>query len=501
VRVALQVVASVALATASTGCATVPACPAKGGPAWLELTSTHFHVRTDLDPADAAEAVRTFEEIRAAMLATVWPGAPDPPNRTEVIALRSHNELVAFVQVSNVFGVHTTQAPFAPVIVTGGDLQGRERDFLAHELAHELSDWFLPTRPRWYAEGIATFLETARYDRARQNAMVGKPSEIRLLDLRARRTLSAAKLLSRRDPSDVDMAQFEAAAWLLVHYLIDKRPRQFAELQLRFGLLEPADRAWSAALPDLPIDRVDGELWRYRSLGRYLGGERMVPVPAPAIRSRTMTDAEVHAARAFLYIATNLHGDMPKEDVQSETREAVDADAAVVDALAIQFFWLDRPEERAARSALARLGDGGGRGGRRRRQADRVDQGDRDRAQRGGGAGAASRDGCAHGAVGGRRHAVTEGDAPRGARLRADVRTHPEPRSRRTLRRRGAAVVAARVGTGRLCGGQGARRVDRAREGVRDRGRPAPGQRSGSAEPVTGDQAGVTPARAFGPPS
>src|ERR1700729_3636508 len=55
------------------GCATLPPCPAKGGPIWREAVSAHFRLRSDLDEDDARETIRRLEEIRASMLAMVWP--------------------------------------------------------------------------------------------------------------------------------------------------------------------------------------------------------------------------------------------------------------------------------------------------------------------------------------------------------------------------------------------------------------------------------------------
>jgi hypothetical protein len=158
----------VVAAWGAAGCATLPACPAKGGPAWRELTSAHFRVRSDLDQEDARETVRRLEEIRASMLATLWPGAPDPPNRTEVIVLRSRIEFMVFARDPQVppvlWGLRSERPPLPPTLIFSGT-DYRTMGVLAHELAHDLSRWYMPMQPPWYSEGIATFLETLRYDR------------------------------------------------------------------------------------------------------------------------------------------------------------------------------------------------------------------------------------------------------------------------------------------------------------------------------------------------
>jgi len=81
------------LVAAHLGCATVPACPAKGGPAWRELTSEHFVLRTDLQQEAAQMVLRHLEDARAAMLAVVWPRAPELRGRIDAFALASAAEV------------------------------------------------------------------------------------------------------------------------------------------------------------------------------------------------------------------------------------------------------------------------------------------------------------------------------------------------------------------------------------------------------------------------
>src|SRR3954447_23799203 len=139
---------------AIAGCATVPAWPAKGGPIWREAISTHFRLRSDLDEDDARETIRRLEEIRASMLALVWPGAPDPPIRTEVVVLRASTELMVFVRDPHdpplIAGLRAERSPLpASLLFAGTDL--RTMSTLVHELAHDLSEWFLPIQPLWYS--------------------------------------------------------------------------------------------------------------------------------------------------------------------------------------------------------------------------------------------------------------------------------------------------------------------------------------------------------------
>jgi Tfp pilus assembly protein PilF len=340
---------------AIAGCATVPIWPAKGGPIWREAVSTHFRLRSDLDEDDARETVRRLEEIRASMLAMVWPGAPDPPIRTEVVVLRSSIELMVFVRDPHVppliGGLHAERSPLpASLLFAGTDL--RSMSTLVHELAHDLSAWFLPIQPHWYSEGVATYLETLRYDRPNVRAELGEASLERYLGSAGSHGLSAPDLLAARSiPAGEKGAEFEDRSWLLVHYLINKRPEAFVRLQTELLSLKSPSQAWSTALPDLPPSKLDDALDQYRS-GRYQTQSRRVRVPAPAIVVRTMTDAEAHAVRAEMFETGAAPGVVPDSAAaQKEIGEALEADPSNVEALALRFFWfppVGRPRDRAS---------------------------------------------------------------------------------------------------------------------------------------------------------
>jgi hypothetical protein len=343
-----------AAALTVAGCATIPACPEKGGPEWLELTTAHFRVRSDLDRDDAEEVARGFEELRASELELIWPGEPGPPLRIEVIALRSAPEFQAYMNMEEAHAVSVKLPPLDPLIVTAGYFDRGVQQQVAHELAHQLSAWFLPTQPLWYAEGVATFIETMTYDRAAKRAQVGDASMLRILELRARGIMPSSKLLSARDSS----SWLESSAWLLFHYLIDKHPREFVQLQLRLGLLQSSESVWQAVFPDLPPERLDAELKKYWRAGRLLGGQRSLTVPEASATTRTLTDAEVHALRAVLYQSLPGAPDA-RQKARAEVQEALVHERSNVEALAIEFYGHTKSDDLSTRAELARRAVGG----------------------------------------------------------------------------------------------------------------------------------------------
>lgn len=336
------------------GCATLPACPAHGGPAWTELTSDHFRVRTDLDAPDATEAVRTLEETRAAMLALVWPRAAPVPGPIEIVFLRSQGELWTFLQ-GGAQGIRLQQHPFPPIIVIGGIGDQDQLTGLRHEVAHELSRRFLPLEPPWYSEGIATLLESTTYERGTQTARMGEISPVRLQQLQGLGRTPANELLNTRElPAYLELARFEASSWLLAHFLINQQFEAFGRFQRRLAAFERPEEAWRQEFPELSGEALDRAVDRYSTSGKYATFSLHLDVPTPTVRTRGLSDGEVHGLRALLYWAAVSPGNVRQEaGAHAEVAEALAQDPGTLDALAVDFYWLTAVKDEAARKDLA----------------------------------------------------------------------------------------------------------------------------------------------------
>src|SRR5689334_589400 len=74
---------ALALATMA-GCAHAPlVCPARGGGRWIELSSAHFRMRTDVGPGRARATLADFEASYAALSSGVLPWRGGPPGAIE----------------------------------------------------------------------------------------------------------------------------------------------------------------------------------------------------------------------------------------------------------------------------------------------------------------------------------------------------------------------------------------------------------------------------------
>ena len=354
-RVRAALTAGVALA--ALGCATLPPCPAKGGPPWSELSTRHFHVRTDLAADDADELARRLEETRAVLMTLAWPNAPDPPGRWNVIAFASQRELSAFVP-DQVGGQWRSASPFPPTILLGGLDAFVGGDPVAHEMAHELGGRFLPIQPPWFAEGLATFFETLTYDRSTRTARAGVPPPGRVAGLQTWGRVRVKELVEApREPAGgPELGRFENSSWLLFHYLVAEQPAGLARFQDLVRGMTDWPSAWKQAFPDLSYDRLDDALEDYFSAGRFGGVSRGVDVNVGTIDRRTLGDGEVHDLRAFLFASDNARD---ARRARAEVAEALAQDPDDVDAVAVSGYLLGAAapdDERLA--ALARTGHG-----------------------------------------------------------------------------------------------------------------------------------------------
>ena len=341
-------IAVVGAVTVGLGCATLPPCPARGGPAWSEYSSEHFELQTTMEAPIAKGVVRMLEETRAAMLGMVWGDQPGPPERTRAILLESGEHLKA-VAGDGVAGFYVRRSPLPPTMVFAADTVGNIES-IKHELAHDLSFWFLPFQPGWYSEGIATYLETIEYDRAQGRATVGEVSKWRLEMVRQQGVMNLERLMGPVPTEGLEHRAFECSNWLFVHYLLNHHEQAFRRFQTRLGAMEPSQQAWRAEFSKVDPAKLEYGLRKYSHIATYVVASRAIAPWLGEVRDRPMSDAEVHGSRAFLYSVFHPIGEKPQLDkARVELDEAMSAPVPPIDALALAFY------SRLAKDVTARV--------------------------------------------------------------------------------------------------------------------------------------------------
>jgi hypothetical protein len=287
--------------------APVPPVPGQGGPPWIELTSPHFTLWTDADPDRARALLDKMERLRLIFVHAVFPMTPKAA-RHLAIALRNDAELRAFSKTdqSRPFTVPAVFPLWQPMIVlSASGEQGRVEVALAHELVHTISSGVIHYQPRWFAEGMASYFQTAGLDSSLDTIEIGgsptgQPITARLLPISE---LFEWTTMSR------DEGRKYVTAWALFWFLVNQQPAELqhyarllhqagAEIERRSDL---ARQLWDQSFPTLPFTDVDRALDRWIFHGeRYEVRRFKLNMGDRPIIERPLDDADVYAVRAML---------------------------------------------------------------------------------------------------------------------------------------------------------------------------------------------------------
>jgi tetratricopeptide (TPR) repeat protein len=342
-----------ALLLPATALAASFTCPARGGAPWREFTSEHLVLRTDLPPEEAREMVREIELARAAVLHGLFARPPPVPSVLQAIAFASRDDYEA-VSPRNAVAYYTTLDGLTPTVVLPGTLGSRTRAMLVHELTHHLSSFPLLRKPMWLSEGLAVYMESIGATGFRVRMTVGTVPDGRRILKTGRIPVSQLLAWRRIAPTwsnDTTVRHYESS-WLLVHYLVNRRPEALGEYFRRLGRAEDPAQAWKAAFPGWDpavagaLDDLEGALDDYARHGKVQYRTLDLQV-SPKVTERPLPPSEVHALRALLL---PRGGERRPEVLRAEIDEALAEDPGAPLPVAV----LARIDPRADRLPLAR---------------------------------------------------------------------------------------------------------------------------------------------------
>ena len=355
------------LALAAASLAAVP--DAARAATWVEIKSPHFVVLSDAGERRAREVSWQFEQIRAAIV-KLWPWATvDFPLPVTVYAARDERGMKALVpkyfegrgsiRPMSVF----VSAPFGHYAAVRSDLTLDSTDTVNPYRSSYWSYVALVIRtsfgrnlPLWYTRGLAeVFSNTIVRD---QELLVGHiiPSHLQFLRGFGRPTLEAvlaADAKSEYMTNGERLAEFDAAAWGLVHYLTFGNKGQNLERmnQLSYALRQGAD-------PNEALSHVYGGVQAVRDgMSRYIDQllfvyqkiPANVDVDAKGFVARELSAVDSAARLARLHMAMNR---------PIEARAQIAAAAASPAAAEVDGLLLDGDGKHdEARAAYARASD------------------------------------------------------------------------------------------------------------------------------------------------
>jgi tetratricopeptide (TPR) repeat protein len=340
---------------------------------WSEVQTAHVTLKTDLDPEEARRAALAVENTRAALLAAAWPGAKLlQPDRVEVVVFAKQSDFRRYFgrELLGLF-IHFR---YPPTFFLYGPPEKWERrmtlareetnSLLKHELTHHLAAYIYRRQPRWFAEGLAQYLETLRFSEDGKTATLGDINleAVQAYNLARNTSLGVADALAwggKLDAKD-EMAntRLYGLSWLMVHWMSNSHPAEYERFQTLLAKGIDPDKAWKAVFPNLAPSDIDKQLHQYVLDGDYHPSVVAIPPPDGAVRERPMTSAEVHATRAAAALAgaaALMHGAEQFADAQAELAAALADDPGNVRALRMKM-GLVKPEERLALGRLATEG-------------------------------------------------------------------------------------------------------------------------------------------------
>jgi tetratricopeptide (TPR) repeat protein len=329
-------------------------CPAKGGLEWREYRTEHFVIDTDLSRFKVEGLVKSLETTRRLVLQGLFNEEVDLPGRIRVVVPSSPADFTELAGSWMVAG-HFRMSQGDSMIVMPMVGSRASDEVMAHELAHLLSHHQFPEQSTWFAEGIATFLETVaireeqRPDSQSQfghivrgastaGASVGvMPSHFMEVFGENQQIVPARELLEWRGREIAGSpARYHLSSWLLYHWLWNKRSNQFVAYQKRLADGDGPDAAWKTAFPEYDPSRpetlasLDQELSRYGKSARYT----FYKVKSAAVSSKyteaPLSSADVHMLRLHARLASPEQGE---GFVRAELDEALREDSRNPEAL------------------------------------------------------------------------------------------------------------------------------------------------------------------------
>jgi tetratricopeptide (TPR) repeat protein len=291
--------------------------PEAGGPTWVEITSKHFGLYSDLDPTDARAAVEELERTYVTLENIGFPYRAKPADRVRVVILRNAAEYEKIGPYGTA-GFFTSSVWLGgegpePAAMFYGDLTEKMKTTLRHELTHRFVRFYYPKAPAWFNEGLAHYYETLTIEDGK--VLIGKQSEIskRIRWQGPPPTMEALLEMEKSDvdpnPTDPDSRRkthaHRAAAWAFVHLLKSGKPEYqaaFAALVGEMGKGADFTSAWNVAKLPLEANKFAADLAVSLADGRefFILKTEYTP-PAPEIeRERQLSPAEVHVLWAAI---------------------------------------------------------------------------------------------------------------------------------------------------------------------------------------------------------
>lgn len=267
-------------------------CAAHGGSVVRQVETRHFIVTSDLEERVLTRQAAELEQLWAAW-GVFFHRAPDTPAKLNVLLSRE-GATDEFMEGHSGFVRFSARPVLMGDLVLGDSANGGTRYYSsnAHEMAHFVSYFVFRRQPRWFAEGLASYLDDADFVRA---------DAIRMGNWQwSRSTPDSLETMWSWDEvielGDVQQQRY-ASAWAWVHFLTNREEERFTRAMYSMQNGESARAGFEEVFPPAEWPELHRRLRAYLSEGRYRGWETSGLAAPRVSKARTLAPWEVHLLR------------------------------------------------------------------------------------------------------------------------------------------------------------------------------------------------------------
>jgi hypothetical protein len=274
---------------------------AASGTGWWGFSTAEFTLDTDASREAGREATDAIQRELDALRAMMGNAAPSKVQPLRIIVLA--NGLDYEKQFGRATAGITSRSPErVTIFLWGGPTKWTSHtgvaegvsSTLTHELAHFVLAQYFPVQPRWFAEGLAKYLEPYKWNEEGTSIELGLPNLNAYQTYMKNRSQGAAEA---REWGNASLAEGESSrtlygySWALVHFLINTDPQRFAQTMRLLAEHHP-DEATAMALGG-DADALDKKVHEYMKAGQYHSVVVAVRHPLPPATERGLNEAEV----------------------------------------------------------------------------------------------------------------------------------------------------------------------------------------------------------------
>ena len=264
-----------------------PEAPTAG---WKRVQTKDYELVTDLDPEQAQRAALLLSQSLSGLRAMFGRAPIAVERKLTIIAMTDSLEFERhFGKLTQ--GLTVTQSDQVTICLYGppdrwfvrseATYQGTQ-SVLLHELAHAVLGNYFLLQSKWFAEGMAQYLETAQWLDA-ETLRLGDPNLEAYRAYRAIRSLSVQDMLQwdSMDARDLKIAGLYGLSWAFIHYARNKETSLFGQF-LGWVAEDGPVRAFQRGFGGRG-DALDKAIYAYMKQGSYQQVVIKVPLTEPAV--------------------------------------------------------------------------------------------------------------------------------------------------------------------------------------------------------------------------